>query len=158
MRGKRFSATCLTALVALFSSGTATGTAGVATGATAGIAAGIAAGVTVCLTACGRSDGGAEENSVLELSRTAIEIGEGESFRLTATLKPITDKATPVSWRSADVSIARVENGLVTGVKAGETFVTAQTHEKTVSCKVTVKKREKGEKGGGNKKTVVQSI
>lgn len=132
MRGKRFSAAaCLTALIALFSSGTA-----------AGIAAGATVGVTICLSACGRSDGGAEENSVLVLSRTEIELSEGESFRLTATFKPVTDKVKPVSWRSADVSIARVENGLVTGVQEGETFITAQTNEKTVSCKVTVKKAE----------------
>ncbi|MBQ8885143.1 MAG: Ig-like domain-containing protein [Clostridia bacterium] len=112
----------------------------------------------IFLCSCGATDSGAEENSRLILSRSEIEIQEGESFRLTTTFKPVSERVKVVVWRSADSAIATVEDGLVTGIQAGETFITAQTNEKTVSCKVVVKSAKKDEKGNASGKSVVQSI
>jgi len=88
---------------------------------------------------CGGTDSGAEENGRLYISHTTLTVGVGESIQLTTTYTPVTDRAIPVDWRSADSAIATVVNGLVTGVAPGKTLVIAQTGEKSASCKIVVK-------------------
>lgn len=76
----------------------------------------------------------------ITLNRTAIELLEGETFGLIATIKPddATDKT--VTWMSSNAAIATVdENGLVTGVSAGEATVYASSSNGlTAECAVTV--------------------
>ena len=88
---------------------------------------------------CGKADPPAEETTTIRLSETEIELGVGESFRLTVVYEPAWKGEFPVEWRVSDPSVAAVEGGIVTGFQAGETVVTAHTNENTASCKVTVR-------------------
>lgn len=80
--------------------------------------------------------------SGVNLSDSSIELVEGDSKQLSATVSPdnATDKS--VSWKSADPSIATVDNnGKVTAVATGETTITVTTTDggRTASCTITVK-------------------
>ena len=72
------------------------------------------------------------------LDKTSLELVVGETAQLTATVKP--DDATDknVSWSSSDESVAKVDNGRVTAVKAGKATITAKCGGKTAECTVTV--------------------
>ena len=76
----------------------------------------------------------------VSLNRTDLELGPNQTGQLNATVKPDTADPT-VTWRTANSSIATVsDTGLVTGVAAGETTVTATSTAggKEASCAVTV--------------------
>ena len=68
----------------------------------------------------------------------STEVAVGKTVQLTAQVLPenATDKA--VTWQSSDETVATVENGVVTGVKAGTATITAAAGGKTGSCTVTV--------------------
>lgn len=72
------------------------------------------------------------------LDKTSLSLAVGETAQLTATVNP--DDATDknVAWASSDESVAKVDNGKVTAVKAGNATVTAQCGGKTAKCIVTV--------------------
>ena len=78
----------------------------------------------------------------ITLNEEAIEIKVGDTKELEATVQPesLTNKA--VTWSSSDETIATVdENGVVTGVAAGEATITAALSanpEITASCAVKV--------------------
>ena len=76
--------------------------------------------------------------SSITLDKTTLSLVIGESFTLTATVKPddATDKT--VAWSSSDESVAKVDNGKVTAVKSGKATVTAKCGVKTAECAVTV--------------------
>jgi len=72
----------------------------------------------------------------ISLSETNISIERGESHTLTA----VTSNNKNVSWSSSHKSIASVdENGTITGLKPGETTITATVDGSKASCKVKVK-------------------
>ena len=100
---------------------------------------------------CGKADPPAEETTTIRLSETEIELGVGESFRLTVVYEPAWKDEFPVEWRVSDPSVAAVEGGIVTGFHAGETVVTAHTNENTASCKVTVRDGADGGEGSSGK-------
>ena len=77
----------------------------------------------------------------VELDKTEVELTEGDSATLVATVKPddATDKT--VTWSSSDPEVATVENGVVTAVKEGTATITAKAGDKTATCKVTVEKK-----------------
>ena len=100
---------------------------------------------------CGKADPPAEETTTIRLSETEIELGVGESFRLTVVYEPAWKGEFPVEWRVSDPSVAAVEGGIVTGFHAGETVVTAHTNENTASCKVTVRDGAGGGEGSSGK-------
>lgn len=97
---------------------------------------------------CGKADPPAEETTTIRLSETEIELGVGESFRLTVVYEPAWKGEFPVEWRVSDPSVATVEGGVVTGFQAGVTVVTVHTNENTASCKVTVHDSTAGGEGG----------
>ena len=78
--------------------------------------------------------------SGITLNPAELSIDEGESKSITATITPSDASDQDVSWESSDTSIATVEGGKVTGVKAGKAVITATTKDggKTASCTVTV--------------------
>ena len=77
----------------------------------------------------------------VELDKASLELIEGESETLTATVKPndATDKT--VTWSTSNASIATVENGKVTAIKEGEATITATAGSKSATCKVVVAKK-----------------
>ena len=79
----------------------------------------------------------------ISLSKSTLELEEGSSATLTVKYNPnnATDKAT--TWKSTDVSIAKVSsNGKVTAVKAGSAAIFASCQGKDAYCNVTVKAKE----------------
>ena len=78
----------------------------------------------------------------VELDKSELELAEGESATLVATVKPddATDKT--VTWSSSDPEIATVDGGVVTAVKGGTATITASAGDKTATCAVTVKADE----------------
>ncbi|MFA9463268.1 MAG: Ig domain-containing protein [Velocimicrobium sp.] len=70
--------------------------------------------------------------------KTLIALEAGE----TSTIKPIltaTNSTTTITWKSMNPSIATVNNGVVTAISAGQTYIIATTKEGFVaSCLVTV--------------------
>lgn len=79
--------------------------------------------------------------SGVKLNATNLKLAVGcEPSTLTATVEPENAANKNVSWSSSDPTIATVEGGIVTPVKAGTATVTVTTEdgEFTASCKVTV--------------------
>ena len=77
----------------------------------------------------------------ITLDKSSLELNEGETATLVATVKP--DKATnkTVTWSSSRTSVATVDaNGKVTAVAEGTATITAKAGDKTATCSVTVKK------------------
>ena len=79
----------------------------------------------------------------IELDITQKSLNVGDTFTLTATLKPnnATDKS--VTWSSSNTSVATVdENGVVTAVSEGTATITATASNGVeASCTVTVKQK-----------------
>ena len=72
---------------------------------------------------------------------TTAEVETGKTVTLTATVLPEDATAKTVTWSSSDETVATVDqNGVVTGIKAGEVTVIAEAGGKTAQCKVTVTK------------------
>ena len=113
----------------------------VATVAADGTVKGVKAG-TATITATG-ADGKTATctvtvtNTGIVLSGTA-EIAIGQTSQLTATVSPTT---ATIKWSSSDTSVATVsDKGLVTGIKAGTTTITAEASTgKKATMKITVK-------------------
>ena len=78
--------------------------------------------------------------SEVSLNHSALELLEGESTTLIATISP--EKATNknVIWTSSDTSVIIVDNGKVTAIKEGTATITVTTEDgnKSATCEVTV--------------------
>lgn len=75
------------------------------------------------------------------LDKTTLSLEEGATGQLTATVAPSNASDKSITWKSADESIATVDDsGKVTAVKAGSVDVTATTKDgnKVAKCAVTV--------------------
>lgn len=68
------------------------------------------------------------------LSKTSVTIEEGEVFTL--TLKGCSH--SKIKWTSSDKEVLEVKNGKVETMAPGTATVTAQSHGKKYTCKVTV--------------------
>lgn len=81
----------------------------------------------------------------VSLSETSKTIMATEKFTLTATVAPADATNKLVKWSSDDETIAKVVDGVVTGLKAGTATITVSTLDgsKTASCEVTVTAKEK---------------
>ena len=78
--------------------------------------------------------------SEVSLNHSTLELLEGESSTLSATILP--EKATNknVIWTSSDTSVIIVDNGKVTAIKEGTATITVTTEDgnKSATCEVTV--------------------
>lgn len=80
----------------------------------------------------------------LTLNETMIQVREGKTYQLVATLLPADATVRKVIWTSSDTSVARVNSfGIVTGVKEGTCVITATAADGCGAfekCEVTVLK------------------
>lgn len=75
----------------------------------------------------------------ITLSQETLELVEGETARLTATVAPDNATDKTVTWTSNKPEVVSVDaSGLVTAVSAGEAKITASAGEKSATCSVTV--------------------
>ena len=75
------------------------------------------------------------------IDRERVEMLEGESVKLVATILPGNATNKDISWNSSNNSVASVSDGNVTANKAGSATITAKTVEGsfTAICQITVK-------------------
>lgn len=77
----------------------------------------------------------------VSLDKTSLELTEGGTGTLIATVEPSNATNKNVTWESSNKSVATVDaNGLVTAVSAGTATITVTTEDsnKTATCAVTV--------------------
>ena len=78
--------------------------------------------------------------SSIVLNTNNVEMTEGESVRLVATVSPANATNASITWSSSNEAVATVDQqGLVTALKEGAADITAQAGDKTATCKVQVK-------------------
>ena len=79
----------------------------------------------------------------ISLSNYSMEITEGESATLKATVSPSDATDPSFSWGSDNTSVATVQNGKIVAVSPGTANITVNTTDgnKTATCKVTVKSK-----------------
>lgn len=97
----------------------------------------------VLLTAAGgigeNESGGTETAINITMSQSSASVEAGKTLVLTATVTGTEN--TAVTWTSSKPDVATVENGTVTGLKEGETVITAVSSAdstKSATCTVTV--------------------
>ena len=81
----------------------------------------------------------------VSLDKTSLELTEGGTGTLIATVEPNNATNKNVTWESSNTSVATVDaNGLVTAVSAGTATITVTTADGgfTATCEVTVKPAE----------------
>ena len=87
----------------------------------------------------------------VQLNKEELQLDEGASQTLIATVLPSNATNTEVTWASSNPGVASVDNsGKVTAVSAGETNISATADGKSAICKVTVK--------GSGENVPVQSV
>lgn len=76
----------------------------------------------------------------VSLNTTTLELKEGMTSVLTATVTPTNAAVKTVTWDSSDELVATVDNGTVTAISEGTATITARTTDGgfTASCAVTV--------------------
>lgn len=92
----------------------------------------------------------------LSLSKTSVKLGKGETFKLKATPKNVTNKT--VTYSSANTAVASVDStGKITAKKVGKTKITATLSTgRSASITVTVKKAPKKVKLKPSKKKTIR--
>ena len=78
------------------------------------------------------------EVSSVSLNTATIEMVEGETFNLVATVLPTDAEYGSVEWSSSDPSVASVNSGKVLALKEGTTFIKAVAGGKSTLCFVKV--------------------
>ena len=76
----------------------------------------------------------------VSVDKTNISLAVGGTSQITATVSPSNATNKNVTWTSSDPTVATVNNGLVTAVKAGTATITVRTAEGsfTATCAVNV--------------------
>ena len=93
--------------------------------------------VSVLLLGCTEKETQVEVSSV-SLNTATIEMVEGETFTLVATVLPKDAEYDGVTWASSNASVASVNSGTVTAVKDGTATITASAGGKSATCNVKV--------------------
>ena len=80
----------------------------------------------------------AVEVSSVSLNTSTVEMVEGDTYSLVATVLPNNAEYDGISWASSNTSVASVNQGTVTALKEGKTTITASAGGKSATCSVTV--------------------
>ena len=103
-----------------------------------------AAAAILLITSCGKREETAGVSSVA-VTPSRIEIIEGGSAVLSASVSPEAASDRAVAWSSSDRSVATVDKaGTVHGLRPGTATVTATAEGKSGTCAVTVKAKAIG--------------
>ena len=76
----------------------------------------------------------------VSLDRTSVNLEEGQTTTLVATINPNDADEKTVTWTTSNASIATVTNGVVTAIAEGNAVITATAGGKSATCAVSVKK------------------
>ena len=89
-------------------------------------------------------DDGTTKVKGIYLNYETARINVGKTFKLKYSLEPENATNQNVTWNSSDESIATVNNGLVTGVSAGQASITVLTEDgnHTATCLFTIEPEE----------------
>ncbi|MBQ4269646.1 MAG: Ig-like domain-containing protein, partial [Clostridia bacterium] len=80
-----------------------------------------------------------EKTATLSLNKTHAVLHPGDLLTLTAALENVAEAdAQPFEWKSYDTQVATVDNGVVTAVSFGTTYVSVNSGTLNASCKITV--------------------
>jgi len=91
----------------------------------------------LALVGCTEKETQVEVSSV-SLNTATIEMVEGETFSLVATVLPKDAEYDGVIWASSNASVASVNSGTVTALKEGTATITASAGGKSATCSVKV--------------------
>lgn len=94
--------------------------------------------IATLLCACGPKEPPVVAVQSVTLNATSLNLTEGDSQSLTATVSPSNATDASVSWSTSDASVATVDAGTVTAVKPGSATITARAGDKSATCDVTV--------------------
>lgn len=96
--------------------------------------------MTACFTTGCNDDETAPALKGVVLDVSDITVIKGQTAQLSFTVSPDDAQYTAVYWKSEDETVATVDqNGLVTGVKIGETSVSVTIDAFHADCRITVK-------------------
>ena len=73
----------------------------------------------------------------LQLNLSEVSLVEGQTVTLSVSVSPSSETAS-ILWRSLDNAVASVDNGIVTAVNPGQTWVSASVGSVEKGCLVTV--------------------
>lgn len=92
------------------------------------------------LFACAQEEPAPIRVESIELDSEELELIEGNSISLVATILPEDAENQNVIWSSSNKAVASVKDGEVTAVSVGEATITAKSEDgdKKATCKVTV--------------------
>jgi len=80
--------------------------------------------------------------AAINLDPTELELEEGDTAELTATVEPADATDKSVTWESSQPEVATVDaSGVVTAISEGTCTITAQSGDKMASCTVIVSKK-----------------
>lgn len=98
--------------------------------------------ILVAVTACVQEPAVISVTNIT-LDSSSVELTEGESYTLHATVSPSNADNQTVLWTSSNSSVATVNRGVVQAVSAGQATITATSDDggKTATCTVTVKSK-----------------
>lgn len=80
-----------------------------------------------------------EPTEIMTISQSSLTIEKGETATLSASVQDDPNRA--IVWSSSDATVATVEDGVVTAIKAGETTITASGGKVSATCAVTVESK-----------------
>lgn len=97
--------------------------------------------LSIVLLGCAQKETHVAVSSV-SLNTVTIEMVEGETYNLVATVLPKDAEYDDLLWASSNVSVASVKSGTVTALKEGTATITVSAGGKSSTCRVTVSSEE----------------
>ena len=96
------------------------------------------AAIAILFASCDKKTEGGDEYTSIKFKQTELELGLGETYKLTVLYEPTTLDAPKVTWTSSASDIVSVENGNIEALAIGEANITAKYGELSAVCHVKV--------------------